>query len=563
MVNNNENKNETPENSNFLYRIIQKDLDEGVYNTVHTRFPPEPNGYLHIGSAYAINISYSATEHFKGKFNLRFDDTNPAREEIEYVNSIIEDIKWLGCEWEGKPEPMYASDYFPQCYEFAVDLIKKGKAYVCDLSKEEIREYRGTLTETGKNSPFRDRSIEENLQLFEEMKDGKHSEGSKVLRAKINMKSPNMNMRDPIIYRISYTPHYRTKDTWCIYPMYDYAHPIQDAIEGITHSMCSAEFKDHRPLYEWVLNELDAFEKPPKQREFGRMGLTGTVMSKRYLRTLVEEKYVDGWDDPRMPTLSGLRRRGYTPSVLSNFLNNVGISKAGSIVDMDMLEAYAREELQAEAPSIMAVLKPLKVTITNYPEGEVEWLEDANHPKNEDMGTREIPFTREIYIERDDFMEDPIPKYKRLSPGVEVRLRKAYFIKCNEVIKDENGNVVELKCTYDPATKSGSGFKDRKPKGTIHWVSATESIKAEVRLYDRLIMDEEPEINDWTDKINPNSLDVIENAYIEPVVKKASKGDRYQFIRNGFFVIDTELTTDEKLVFNRVVSLKKSNWKKK
>ncbi len=561
MPNNTENDKNTPVASNFIHRIIDKDLEGGVNNRVHTRFPPEPNGYLHIGSAYAININYSTAKKYGGKFNLRFDDTNPSREDIEYVESIISDIKWLGADWEDRV--LYASDYFKQCYEFAVKLIKKGKAFVCDLSKEEMREYRGTLTEKGKDSPYRNRSIEENLELFEGMKNGEFQEGSRVLRAKIDMSSPNINMRDPVIYRIQYTHHYRTGDKWCIYPMYDYAHPIQDAIEGITHSLCSDEFKDHRPLYEWVINEI-GFESPPKQREFGRMGVTGTVMSKRYLRELVEGNYVDGWDDPRMPTLQGLRRRGYSPEALRTFLNEVGVSKGGSVVDMAMLEHFVRDDLKLKAPRVMSVLRPLKVVITNYPEGETEWLEAENNPENPEMGKRKIPFSRVVYIEREDFSENPPKKYKRLSPGIEVRLRHAYFIKCEEIIKDEKtGEIIELRCTYDPETKSGTGFTARKPKGTIHWVSADHAVKAEVRLYDRLMLDGDKEVEDWKENLNPNSLEKLDSAFVEPSLKEAKSGSKYQFLRHGYFNIDTKDSTKEALVINRIVPLKDSWGKRK
>ncbi len=561
MPTNTENDKNTPVASNFIHRIIDKDLEEGVNDSVHTRFPPEPNGYLHIGSAYAININYSTAQKYSGKFNLRFDDTNPSREDIEYVESIISDIKWLGADWEDRL--LYASDYFDQCYEYAVKLIKKGKAFICDLSKEEMREYRGTLTEKGKDSPYRNRSVEENLDLFERMKNGEFEEGSRVLRAKIDMSSPNMNMRDPVIYRIQYTHHYRTGDKWCIYPMYDYAHPIQDAIEGITHSLCSDEFKDHRPLYEWVINEI-GFENPPKQREFGRMGVTGTVMSKRYLRELVEGKYVDGWDDPRMPTLQGLRRRGYSAEALRTFLNEVGVSKGGSIVDMAMLEHFVRDDLKLKAPRVMSVLRPLKVVITNYPEGETEWLDADNNPENPEMGKRQIPFSRVVYIEREDFAENPPKKYKRLSPGVEVRLRHAYFIKCEEIIKDEGtGEIIELRCTYDPETKSGTGFTARKPKGTIHWVSADHAVKAEVRLYDRLMLDGDKDVEDWKENLNPNSLEKLESAFVEPSLRDVEPGSKYQFLRHGYFCIDTKDSTKDNLVINRIVSLKDSWGKKK
>ncbi len=559
MSSNTKKDKNTTVTSNFIHRIIDKDLEKGVYNRVHTRFPPEPNGYLHIGSAYAININYSTAQKYKGKFNLRFDDTNPAREEIEYVESIIDDIKWLGADWEDRL--FYASDYFDQCCEYAFKLIKKGKAFVCDLSREEMREYRGTLTEPGRNSPYRNRSIEENLDLFERMKRGEFKEGSRVLRAKIDMSSPNINMRDPVIYRIQYTHHYRTKDKWCIYPMYDYAHPIQDAIEGITHSLCSDEFKDHRPLYEWVIDEI-GFENPPKQREFGRMGVTGTVMSKRYLRELVEGSYVEGWDDPRMPTLKGLKRRGYSPEALRRFLSEVGVSKGGSIVDVAMLEHFVRDDLKLKAPRVMSVLRPLKVVITNYPQDKTEWLEAENNPENPEMGKRQVPFSKVLYIEREDFMENPPKKYKRLSPGVEVRLRHAYFIKCEEIIRDEGtGEIIELRCTYDPETKSGTGFTARKPKGTIHWVCADHAVKAEVRLYDRLMLDGDKDLDDWKEDLNLNSLEVLKSAFVEPALKDSEPGSKYQFLRHGYFCIDIKNSTKESLVINRIVSLKDS-WNK-
>ncbi len=544
--------------SNFLHRIVERDIEEGVYQRqICTRFPPEPNGYLHIGNAYAINISYSVAQKFGGRFNLRFDDTNPAKEEADYVEAIKEDMKWMGFDWEDRL--FFGSDYFEALYEAALMLIKKGKAFVCDLSQDEIREYRGTLMEPGRESPYRNRSIAENLTLFEVMKRGKYPEGSRVLRAKINMASPNINLRDPVIYRIQYTRHYRTQKQWCIYPMYDYAHPLQDAIEGITHSLCSVEFKDHRPLYEWVLNEVD-IPNPPKQREFGRMSLRGVITSKRYLRQQVEEGYVEGWDDPRMPTLRGLRRRGYTPEAIRKFLSEIGVSKAESIVDPAMLEHSLREDLKLKVPSMMAVLTPLKVVITNYPTDQVEWLEVENHPENPSLGTRRIPFTRELYIEEEDFMENPPPKYFRLFPGNEVRLKHGYFIKCNEVIKDpDTGKVMELRCTYDPETKSGTGFTGRKVKGTLHWVSAREAIQAEVRLYGPLLLEDEDQ-GDWKERINPQSLQIIENGYIEPALEKVKPEEKFQFMRHGYFTVDSKLTGPGKLVFNRIVSLKRS-WK--
>lgn len=554
------NDNNTPMASNFIHNMIDKDLEDGVYDRVHTRFPPEPNGYLHIGHAKAIYIDFGTAEKYNGLYNLRFDDTNPSKEDVEYVNSIQEDIRWLGYDWEDRI--YYASDYFDKFYECAVLLIKKGKAYVCDLSAEEMREYRGTLKEPGKNSPYRDRSIQENLDLFEGMKNGEFEEGSRVLRAKIDMLSPNLNMRDPVLYRIQYSTHHRTGDKWCIYPMYDYAHPLEDAVEGITHSLCSLEFEDHRPLYDWCLRECE-FENPPRQIEFARLNLAGTVMSKRKLRELVEENYVEAWDDPRMPTLSGLRRRGYTPESIKDFLDRVGVSKSNSVVDMAMLEYCIREDLKMKAPRVMSVLNPLKVVITNYPEGETEWLEAENNSENPEMGSRKVPFSRVVYIEREDFMEDPPKKYKRLSPGVEVRLRHAYFIKCEEVIKDEEtGEILELCCTYDPETKSGTGFTGRKPKGTIHWVSAEHGVKAEIRLYDRLLLDEDKEVEDWKDNLNPDSLKKLDSAFVEASLKEAETGSKYQFLRHGYFCIDTKDTTEDSLVINRVVSLKDS-WKKK
>ncbi|MFZ5965704.1 MAG: glutamine--tRNA ligase/YqeY domain fusion protein [Bacillota bacterium] len=550
-------------NSNFLHRIVDEDLKNGEYpRAICTRFPPEPNGYLHIGSAYAINISYTIAKKYGGKFNLRFDDTNPLKEDIEYVNAIIEDMEWAG--FEVNDRIFYGSDYYDKTFEYAMKLIKKGKAYVCDLSADEIREYRGTLTEPGKDSPYRDRSIEENLELFVRMRVGEFPAGSKVLRAKIDMKSPNINLRDPVIYRIIHADHYRTGDKWCIYPMYDYAHPIQDAIEGITHSLCSIEFKDHRPLYDWVLQELE-LKAPPKQREFGRMNLAGVVTSKRYLRELVFGGYVDGWDDPRLPTLRGLRRRGFTPESIKSFLSEIGVSKDESIVDVSMLEHSLREDLKDKAPSIMAVLNPLKVVITNYSEDETELLEIENNGKNGDLGKRTVLFSKDIYIEREDFMEEPIKGFHRLSPGNEVRLKGAYYIKCERVIKNAVGEITELQCTYDPATKSGSGFTGRKVKGTIHWVSAKDAVRAEVRLYDKLVLDEEllkDKSLSWDDKLNPKSLIVLKDCVIEPFVKNAPKESKYQFIRQGYFTVDNKYTTENKLVFNRIVSLKDS-WTKK
>lgn len=548
--------------NNFLDKIVEDDLKEGIYNReICTRFPPEPNGYLHIGSAYAINISYSIAQKYNGHFNLRFDDTNPLKEDMEYVNAIIEDINWLG--YSPGDRIFYGSDYSDILYNYAVQLIKKGKAYVCELTPDEVREYRGTLTEPGKNSPYRDRTVEENLDLFERMKNGEFENGSKVLRAKIDMSSPNINFRDPVMYRIIHASHYRTGDQWCIYPMYDYAHPLQDAIEGITHSLCSMEFKDHRPLYEWFLNELE-LESPPKQREFGRLNLTGVVTSKRYLKELVAGSYVDGWDDPRLPTLRGYKRRGFTPESIRNFVNEIGVSKNGSTVDIMMLEHFLREDLKPKVHSVMAVLKPIKVIITNYPENETEMLEIENNTTNPELGNRLVPFTRELYIDAEDFMENPIKGFHRLAPNAEVRLKGAYFIKCNEIIKNEAGEVVELHCTYDPETKSGSGFTGRKVKGTIHWVSAVHGIKAQVHLYDKLIEDNELLKDDsktWDEKVNPNSLEVLTDCVLEPALKDAPIESKFQFIRHGYFTVDSKYTTGEKLVFNRIVSLKDS-WKK-
>ncbi|WP_404989267.1 glutamine--tRNA ligase/YqeY domain fusion protein [Clostridium culturomicium] len=539
---------------NFVDRIVGEDVEKGYTREIHTRFPPEPNGYLHLGSAYAINISYGIATKYKGKFNLRFDDTNPGKEDHEFVEAIMEDMKWMGFDYEDRL--FYGSDYNERIYEYAIHLIKKGKAFVCNLSAEELREYRGTLKAPGKNSPYRERSVEENLELFEKMKRGEFKEGEAVLRAKIDMSSPNMNMRDPVIYRISYIPHYRTGNEWCIYPMYDYAHPIQDYIEGISHSLCSNEFKDHRPLYEWVLNELDLELPKPRQIEFGRMNLSGVVTSKRYLKMLVASNEVDGWDDPRLPTIKGMRRRGYTREALLDFLGEIGVARADTLVDASMLENSVRKNLKAKVPSVMAVLDPIKVVITNLAEEDLEYLTVENNPENEEMGSREIPFTRELYIEREDFEENPPKKYNRLTLGGEVRLKGAYFIKCNEIIKDEKGDVVELRCTYDPETKSGSGFTGRKVKGTIHWVSAKYGVPCEVRLYENLF-NESPSGDDLFKFINPNSLEVKSGAVIEPEALRLDEEGRYQFIRHGFFFKDEKISK-EKLVFNRTVALKSS-----
>ncbi|MEG2017438.1 MAG: glutamine--tRNA ligase/YqeY domain fusion protein [Clostridium sp.] len=539
---------------NFVDRIVGEDVEKRFAKEIHTRFPPEPNGYLHIGSAYAINISYGIAAKYKGKFNLRFDDTNPGKEDHEFVEAIMEDMKWMGFDYEDRI--FYGSDYNERIYEYAIHLIKKGKAFVCNLSAAELREYRGTLTTPGKNSPYRERSIEENLKFFEKMKSGEFKEGEAVLRAKIDMGSPNMNMRDPVIYRISYIPHYRTGNEWCIYPMYDYAHPIQDYIEGISHSLCSNEFKDHRPLYEWVLNELDLELPKPRQIEFGRMNLSGVVTSKRYLKMLVASHEVDGWDDPRLPTIKGMRRRGYTREAILDFLGEIGVARADTLVDAAMLENSVRKDLKAKVPSVMAVLDPIKVVIINLPEEYLEYLTVENNPENEEMGTREIPFTREIYIEKEDFNENPPKKYNRLTLGGEVRLKGAYFIKCNEVIKDENGEVIELRCTFDPETKSGSGFTGRKVKGTIHWVSAKYGVPCEVRVYENLF-NEPPSGDDLFKFINPDSLEVKSKAVIEPEALRLNEEGRYQFIRHGFFFKDEKLSKD-KVVFNRTVALKSS-----
>ncbi|RHP50133.1 glutamine--tRNA ligase/YqeY domain fusion protein [Clostridiaceae bacterium AF31-3BH] len=540
---------------NFIEVEIEKDLAEGVYDTVHTRFPPEPNGYLHIGHAKSILLNYGLAQKYNGKFNMRFDDTNPTKEKVEFVDAIKEDIQWLGADWEDRL--FFASNYFDQMYEAAVKLIKKGKAYVCDLTAEQIREYRGTLTEPGKNSPYRDRSVEENLELFENMKAGKYADGEKVLRAKIDMASPNMNMRDPVIYRVAHMSHHNTGDKWCIYPMYDFAHPIEDAIEGITHSICTLEFEDHRPLYDWVVRELE-YPHPPRQIEFAKLYLTNVVTGKRYIKRLVEDGTVDGWDDPRLVSIAALRRRGFTPESIKMFVDLCGVSKSNSSVDYAMLEYCIREDLKMKRSRMMAVLDPIKLVIDNYPEGEVEYLDAANNLENEDLGSRQIPFCRELYIERDDFMEEPPKKYFRLFPGNEVRLMHAYFVKCVGFEKDENGNVTVVHCTYDPETKAGSGFTGRKVKGTIHWVPATFAVDAEVRLYENLIDEEKGVYNeDGTMNINPNSLTVVQ-AKLEPALKDVQAYDSFQFVRNGFFCVDAKDSRPDALVFNRIVSLKSS-----
>ena len=541
---------------NFIEMIIDKDLSEGYYDHVQTRFPPEPNGYLHIGHAKSILLNYGLAEKYSGKFNMRFDDTNPTKEKVEFVESIKKDIQWLGADWEDRL--FFASDYFGQMYEAAVKLIKKGKAYVCDLSPEEIREYRGTLTEPGKNSPYRDRSIEENLELFENMKNGKYEDGERVLRAKIDMSSPNINMRDPIIYRVAHMTHHRTGDEWCIYPMYDFAHPIEDAIEGITHSICTLEFEDHRPLYDWVVRELE-YENPPKQIEFAKLYLTNVVTGKRYIKKLVEDGIVDGWDDPRLVSIAALRRRGFTPESIRMFVDMVGVSKSNSSVDYAMLEYCIREDLKMKKPRIMAVLDPIKLVIDNYPEDQVEYFDVVNNPENEEMGSRKVPFSKVLYIDREDFMEEPPKKYFRLFPGNEVRLMNAYFVKCESFVKDENGKVIEVHCTYDPETRSGSGFNARKVKGTIHWVSAAHAVKAEVRLYENIVDEEKGKLNeDGSLNLNPNSKVVLEECYIEESIKGAKPEESFQFVRQGYFCVDSKDTTEDKLVFNRIVSLKSS-----
>lgn len=548
---------ENPKPKNFIEEIIEEDLKTGKFGgRVHTRFPPEPNGYLHIGHAKAICLNYGLAKKYNGKFNLRFDDTNPSKEEQEYVDSIIEDVKWLGADFEERL--FFASDYFEQMYQWAVELIKKGKAYVCDLSADEIREYRGTLTEPGKESPYRNRSVEENLDLFERMRKGEFPDGSKTLRAKIDMASPNLNLRDPVMYRILHVPHHRQGDKWCIYPTYDWAHGLEDSIEGITHSICTLEFENHRPLYDWFLDELGIYH--PQQIEFARLNLSYTVMSKRKLLELVQKGIVDGWDDPRMPTISGLRRRGYTPESIWKFTEMIGVAKRDALTDVSLLEYAIREDLNKTAQRAMAVLRPLKVVITNY-EGE-EYLDAVNNPENPDAGTRKIPFSNEIYIESSDFMENPPKGYHRLVPGGEVRLRYAYIIKCEEVIKNEKGEIVELRCTYDPETKSGSGSSNKKVKGVIHWVSAKHCFDAEVRLYDRLFNIENPgELDNWLDYVNPSSLEIISNAKLEPLLKNARPLDKFQFERLGYFCVDPKYSKDGKLVFNRTVTLK-DTWAK-
>lgn len=541
---------------NFIEQIIEQDLAEGTYSTVHTRFPPEPNGYLHIGHAKSILLNYGLAQKYDGKFNMRFDDTNPTKEKAEFVESIKEDIQWLGADWEDRL--YFASDYFEQMYEAAVKLIQKGKAYVSDLSAQDMKTYRGTLTEAGKEDPFSSRSVEENLKLFEGMKNGEYADGEKVLRARIDMASPNMNLRDPVIYRVAHMTHHNTKDQWCIYPMYDFAHPIEDAIEGITHSICTLEFEDHRPLYDWVVRELE-YSQPPKQIEFAKMYLTNVVTGKRYIKKLVEDGIVDGWDDPRLVSIAALRRRGFTPESIKMFVELCGVSKSNSSVDYAMLEYCIREDLKMKRPRIMAALDPVKLIIDNYPEDQTELLEVANNLENEALGTRTVPFGRELYIDRDDFMEEPPKKYFRLFPGNEVRLMHAYFVTCTGCVKDENGKVIEVHCTYDPETKCGSGFSGRKVKGTIHWVPAKEAVKAEVRLYENIIDEEKGVYNeDGSLNLNPNSLVVLKECYLEPVAAQAEPYESFQFVRQGYFCVDSKDSKPGAPIFNRIVSLKSS-----
>lgn len=551
-----ENKALESVSKNFIEQEIDKDLAEGVYNHVQTRFPPEPNGYLHIGHAKSILLNYGLAQKYGGKFNLRFDDTNPTKEKVEFVESIKEDVKWLGADFEERL--FFASNYFQQMYDCAVFLIKKGKAFVCDLTAEEIREYRGDFKTPGKESPYRNRSVEENLKLFEEMKEGKYQDGEKVLRAKIDMASPNINMRDPVIYRVAHMSHHNTGDAWCIYPMYDFAHPIEDAIENITHSICTLEFEDHRPLYDWVVRECE-FENPPRQIEFAKLYLTNVVTGKRYIKKLVEDKIVDGWDDPRLVSIAALRRRGYTPEAIRMFVDLVGVSKANSSVDYAMLEYCIREDLKLKKPRMMAILNPVKLVIDNYPEGQTEELEVPNNLENPELGSRTVPFGRELYIEREDFMEEPVKKYFRLFPGNEVRLMSAYFVTCTGCEKDEDGNVTVVHCTYDPATKSGSGFEGRKVKGTIHWVAADTALTAECRLYENIVDEEKGKLNeDGSLNLNPNSLTILKECYVEPNFSDVKAYDSFQFVRNGYFCVDCKDSTPEHLVFNRIVSLKSS-----
>ncbi|MSS08671.1 MULTISPECIES: glutamine--tRNA ligase/YqeY domain fusion protein [Clostridia] len=550
-----ENKEEVV-SKNFIEQEIDKDLAEGVYDHVQTRFPPEPNGYLHIGHAKSILLNYGLAQKYGGKFNLRFDDTNPTKEKTEFVESIMEDVKWLGAEFDDRL--FFASNYFQEMYDCAILLIKKGKAFVCDLTAEEIREYRGDFKTPGKESPYRNRSVEENLKLFEEMKEGKYQDGEKVLRAKIDMASPNINMRDPVIYRVARMTHHNTGDQWCIYPMYDFAHPIEDAIEHITHSICTLEFEDHRPLYDWVVEECE-FVHPPRQIEFAKLYLTNVITGKRYIKKLVEDGIVDGWDDPRLVSIAALRRRGYTPESLRMFVDLVGVSKANSSVDYAMLEYCIREDLKLKRPRMMAILDPIKLVIDNYPEDTIEYLDVANNLENPELGERKVPFGKELYIEREDFMEEPIKKYFRLFPGNEVRLMNAYFVTCTSCEKDEDGNVTVVHCTYDPETKSGSGFEGRKVKGTIHWVASSTAVQAECRLYENIVDEEKGKLNeDGSLNLNPNSLVILKNCYVEPGLVGSKAYDSFQFVRNGFFCVDCKDSRPEQLVFNRIVSLKSS-----
>lgn len=558
-IDNNENTVDEKEvvSRNFIQNIIDKDISEGHCKKVVTRFPPEPNGYLHIGHAKSIILNSGLAKEYGGVFHLRFDDTNPMKEKSEFVESILEDVKWI-CGDLDTDQIYYASEYFDTMYECALKLIKKGKAFVCDLSADEMREYRGTLKEPGKCSPYRDRTIEENLDLFERMRAGEFEDGAKVLRAKIDMASPNMNMRDPVLYRVARIVHHNTGDKWCIYPMYDFAHPIEDAIEGVSHSICTLEFEDHRPLYDWVVRELE-FENPPKQIEFAKLYLTNVVTGKRYIKKLVEDGIVDGWDDPRLVSIAALRRRGFTPESIRNFMELSGVSKAQSSSDYAMLEYCIREDLKMKRPRMMAVLDPIKLVITNYPENEIEYLDVSNNQENEEMGTRKVPFGKELYIDRDDFMIEPPKKYFRLYPGNEVRLMNAYFVTCTDYVTDEDGNVTEVHCTYDPETKSGSGFAGRKVKGTIHWVCAETAEKAEVRLYENIVDEEKGVYNeDGTINVNPNSLTVLDNCYIEPALAEAAPADSFQFVRHGYFCVDSKDSDKDHLVFNRIVSLKNS-----
>lgn len=554
--NRNGNEDKEPISKNFIEQLIDKDLEEGVYDTVHTRFPPEPNGYLHIGHAKSILLNYGLAQKYNGKFNMRFDDTNPTKEKTEFVESIKKDIEWLGADWEDRL--FFASDYFDEMYEAAVKLIKKGKAYVSDLTAQQIREYRGSFETPGKEDPSANRSVEENLKLFEDMKNGRYADGEKVLRARIDVNSPNLNMRDPVIYRVAHMEHHNTGDKWCIYPMYDFAHPIEDAIEGITHSICTLEFEDHRPLYDWVVRELE-YDRPPRQIEFAKMYLTNVVTGKRYIKKLVEDGIVDGWDDPRLVSISALRRRGFTPESIKMFVELCGVSKSNSSADYSMLEYCIREDLKLKKSRIMAVLNPVKLVIDNYPEDKTEYFEVSNNMENEALGTRKVPFGRELYIEREDFMEEPPRKYFRLFPGNEVRLMNAYFVTCTGFEKDEAGNITAVHCTYDPETRSGSGFNARKVKGTIHWVPAAEAVKAEVRLYENIIDEEKGVYNeDGSLNLNPDSLKVLKECYIEPGIVGAKEFDSFQFVRQGYFCVDCRDSKPDALVFNRIVSLKSS-----